>query len=79
MASPRPSKATPPVERDLAVRMFEVMALMRAVEDRMVTMYRQGELLGSLYTGHWHKAIAVGTASTSASRSTSPSRAWWCR
>src|SRR6266699_2101728 len=43
--------------------MFEVMALMRAVEDRMVTMYRQGELLGSLYTGHWHEAIAVGTAS----------------
>ena len=52
-----------PVERDLAIRMFEVMALMRAVEDRMVTMYRQGELLGSLYTGHWHEAIAVGTAS----------------
>ena len=49
-------------ERDLAIRMFEVMALMRAVEDRMVTMYRQGELLGSLYTGHWHEAIAVGTA-----------------
>lgn len=51
------------VERNLAVRMFEVMALMRAVEDRMVTMYRQGELLGSLYTGHWHEAIAVGTVS----------------
>jgi TPP-dependent pyruvate/acetoin dehydrogenase alpha subunit len=51
------------VERDLAIRMFEVMALTRAVEDRMVTMYRQGELLGSLYTGHWHEAIAVGTAS----------------
>jgi len=38
------------------------MALHRAVEDRMVSMYRQGELLGSLYTGHWHEAIAVGTA-----------------
>ena len=54
--------ATPAVRADLAVRMFEVMALMRAVEDRMVAMYRQGELLGSLYTGHWHEAIAVGTA-----------------
>jgi len=67
MPSPRTPARTrepkPPVERDLAVRMFEVMALMRAVEDRMVTMYRQGELLGSLYTGHWHEAIAVGTAS----------------
>ena len=37
----------PPVERDPAIRMFEVMALMRAVEDRMVAMYRRGELLGS--------------------------------
>jgi hypothetical protein len=37
----------PPVERDLAVRLFEVTALMCAVEDRMVTMYRRGALLGS--------------------------------
>src|SRR5436190_1443906 len=57
-----PMTNTSVAERDLAIRMFEVMTLMRAVEDRMVTMYRQGELLGSLYTGHWHEAIAVGAA-----------------
>ena len=51
------------VDRDLAVRMFEVMVLTRAVEDRMVAMYRGGDLLGSLYTGHWHEAISVGAAS----------------
>jgi TPP-dependent pyruvate/acetoin dehydrogenase alpha subunit len=44
--------------------MFEVMVLTRAVEDRMVAMYRGGDLLGSLYTGHWHEAISVGAAST---------------
>src|SRR4051794_41351921 len=49
-------------ERDLFRRIFEVMALHRAVEDRMVSMYRQGEMLGSVYTGHWHEAIAVGAA-----------------
>ena len=38
--------------------------LTRAVEDRMVAMYRGGDLLGSLYTGHWHEAISVGAAST---------------
>jgi TPP-dependent pyruvate/acetoin dehydrogenase alpha subunit len=43
--------------------MFEVMVLTRAVEDRMVAMYRGGDLLGSLYTGHWHEAISVGAAS----------------
>src|SRR3954453_11821202 len=49
-------------ERDTFLRIFEVMALHRAVEDRMVSMYRQGEMLGSVYTGHWHEAIAVGSA-----------------
>jgi TPP-dependent pyruvate/acetoin dehydrogenase alpha subunit len=56
--SRRPESA----DRDLYRRMFEIMALQRAVEDRMVSMYRQGEMLGSVYTGHWHEAIAVGTA-----------------
>jgi pyruvate dehydrogenase E1 component alpha subunit len=38
------------------------MILTRAVEDRMVAMYKGGDLLGSLYTGHWHEAISVGAA-----------------
>jgi TPP-dependent pyruvate/acetoin dehydrogenase alpha subunit len=50
-------------DKQLLLRIFETMALMRATEDRMVSMYRSGDLLGSLYTGHWHEAIAVGTAS----------------
>lgn len=50
------------VDRELYLEMFRVMALHRATEDRMVSMYRQGEMLGSVYTGHWHEGIAVGTA-----------------
>lgn len=61
-AGARRREATPALDRDLYLRMFRTMVLHRAVEDRMVSMYRQGELLGSLYTGHWHEAIAVGTA-----------------
>ncbi len=49
-------------DRELCRRLFEGMVLMRAVEDRLVTLYRQGELPGSVYTGHGHEAIAVGTA-----------------
>lgn len=55
------SKNEMTADHELYRRMFRTMALQRAVEDRMVSMYRQGELLGSLYTGHWHEAIAVGT------------------
>src|SRR4051812_30710405 len=49
-------------DKKLYLKMFRYMALQRAVEDRMVSMYRQGEMLGSVYTGHWHEAIGVGTA-----------------
>ena len=53
-------------ERDpeLLQRIHRIMVLTRAVEDRMVAMYKGGDLLGSLYTGHWHEAISVGAAST---------------
>jgi TPP-dependent pyruvate/acetoin dehydrogenase alpha subunit len=50
-------------DQDLLRRIHQVMVLTRAVEDRMVAMYKGGDLLGSLYTGHWHEAISVGAAS----------------
>jgi len=57
-------KANALTGRDHALmrRIFETMVLTRAVEDRMVAMYKGGDLLGSLYTGHWHEAISVGAA-----------------
>lgn len=60
----KPKQDTISVEQDadLLRRIYEVMVLTRAVEDRMVAMYRGGDLLGSLYTGHWHEAISVGAA-----------------
>jgi TPP-dependent pyruvate/acetoin dehydrogenase alpha subunit len=60
-------KAAPSVaerDQDLLLRIHRIMVLTRAVEDRMVAMYKGGDLLGSLYTGHWHEAISVGAAST---------------
>src|SRR6201995_4289113 len=60
-----PDRADPLPSRDkkLLIQILETMVLTRAVEDRMVSMYRSGDLLGSLYSGHWHEAISVGTAS----------------
>jgi TPP-dependent pyruvate/acetoin dehydrogenase alpha subunit len=60
-----PGPAVPAItDRDpeLLRRIYETMVLTRAVEDRMVAMYRGGDLLGSLYTGHWHEAISIGAA-----------------
>ncbi|WP_396909263.1 thiamine pyrophosphate-dependent dehydrogenase E1 component subunit alpha [Mycolicibacterium sp.] len=58
------SSGPAPAERDpeLLKRIYEKMVQTRAVEDRMVAMYKSGDLLGSLYTGHWHEAISVGAA-----------------
>lgn len=50
-------------DRDLLLRIHQIMVLTRATEDRMVAMYKSGDLLGSLYTGHWHEGISVGAAS----------------
>jgi pyruvate dehydrogenase E1 component alpha subunit len=57
-------RADPPPrpDKELLLKLLEKMVLTRAVEDRMVSMYRSGDLLGSLYSGHWHEAISVGTA-----------------
>lgn len=38
------------------------MKLQRAVEDRVVALYKQGEIVGGVYTGHGHEAIGVGSA-----------------
>lgn len=55
----RPGDGLP--DADLCRRIFEGMVLMRATEDRLVALYRQGELPGSVYTGHGHEGIALGT------------------
>jgi TPP-dependent pyruvate/acetoin dehydrogenase alpha subunit len=68
MAASTKTKSTPEAsslaQRDpeLLKRIYEKMVQTRAVEDRMVAMYKSGDLLGSLYTGHWHEAISVGAA-----------------
>src|ERR1700754_2078507 len=65
-AKRKPADRADPVtgrDKDLLLKILETMVLTRAVEDRMVSMYRSGDLLGSLYSGHWHEAISVGTAS----------------
>jgi len=41
-------------------KLYEGMVRARAFEDRMHSMYRSGDLLGSYYSGNYHEAISVG-------------------
>lgn len=47
---------------DRLLEMFRYMKLQRAVEDRIVNLYKRGEIVGGVYTGHGHEAIGVGSA-----------------
>lgn len=44
------------------VGLLRHMVLMRAVEERAATLYRQGKVPGSFYDGHGQEAVSVGAA-----------------
>lgn len=48
-------------EPDFLKKLYDGLIRARAFEDRMHSMYRAGDLLGSYYSGNWHEAISVGT------------------
>lgn len=52
----------PDVDRDLDVSLFRQMAFIRAFEERVNTLYRQGNIRGPAHLALGHEAIAVGVA-----------------
>jgi TPP-dependent pyruvate/acetoin dehydrogenase alpha subunit len=57
-----PAPPPVPVSDDLALELYYYMVLTRGMEERALTLYRQGKLPGSYYTGRGQEAIAVGMA-----------------
>jgi TPP-dependent pyruvate/acetoin dehydrogenase alpha subunit len=51
------------IKRDDLRQMYYYLHLTRAVEDRITALYRQGRIVGGVYTSHGMEAIAVGYAS----------------
>jgi pyruvate dehydrogenase E1 component alpha subunit len=48
---------------DLDVRLYRAMAFVRAFEERVETLYKQGRVRGPAHLGLGHEAIAVGVGS----------------
>jgi pyruvate dehydrogenase E1 component alpha subunit len=48
--------------RDDRANLFRFMVMMRAAEERAITLYRQGKVPGSFYDGCGQEAIGVGAA-----------------
>src|SRR5574337_281600 len=51
------------IKRDDLLQMYHYLRLTRAVEERVTALYRQGRIVGGVYTSHGMEAIAVGYAS----------------
>ena len=51
------------VKRDDLLDMYYYLRLTRALEERITALYRQGRIVGGVYTSHGMEAIAVGYAS----------------
>jgi TPP-dependent pyruvate/acetoin dehydrogenase alpha subunit len=54
-----PASDVPSVSRDMRRRLFELMLLQRLTEDRVLALYRQGRVAGSVYTGRGQEAVAA--------------------
>lgn len=51
------------IKRDDLLQMYHYLRLTRALEERVTALYRQGRIVGGVYTSHGMEAIAVGYAS----------------
>src|SRR5438094_7925080 len=51
------------VKRADLLQMYYYLRLTRTLEDRVTALYRQGRIVGGVYTGNGMEAIAVGYAS----------------
>lgn len=54
-----PAVDSPSVSRDTRMRLFHLMLLQRLVDDRIMALYRQGRILGSVYTGRGQEAVGA--------------------
>ncbi|GKS60065.1 pyruvate dehydrogenase [Nitrospira sp.] len=58
-----PSADVRGIKRSDLLQMYYHLRLTRSLEDRITALYRQGRIVGGVYTSHGMEAIAVGYAS----------------
>src|SRR5881628_298219 len=56
------ARAAGELTRDDRVALLRYMLLMRGIEERAMTLYRQGKVPGSFYDGFGQEAVSVGAA-----------------
>jgi TPP-dependent pyruvate/acetoin dehydrogenase alpha subunit len=56
---PRPCIEAEAVSPEIRLELFRLMLLQRHAEDRIMALYRQGRIVGSVYTGRGQEAVAA--------------------
>jgi TPP-dependent pyruvate/acetoin dehydrogenase alpha subunit len=56
-----PAEPQPSVAREEALELLRLMLLQRLFEERVLALYRQGRIAGSVYTGRGQEAVAAGS------------------
>jgi pyruvate dehydrogenase E1 component alpha subunit len=54
-----PADEAPDVPADIRLRLFHLMLLQRLAEERIMALYKQGRIAGSVYTGYMQEAVAA--------------------
>ena len=55
-----PCIEAPEVSAETRLELFRLMLLQRYTEERIMALYRQGRIAGSVYTGYMQEAVAAG-------------------
>ncbi len=55
-----PAGEAPGVPRETRLALFRLLLLHRLAEERVIALYRQGRIAGSVYTGRGQEAVAAG-------------------
>lgn len=56
-----PTIAARSVPPEIRIQLFRLMLLQRYAEERIMALYRQGRIAGSVYTGYQQEAVAAGS------------------
>ena len=62
LVHPQQEATAPALTRDDRTSLLRYMLLMRATEERALTLYRQGKVPGSYYDGRGQEAVSVGSS-----------------
>lgn len=60
--APRQTLASTSLSRDAQLEIYRLLQLNRRVEDRLTNLYRQGKVVGGLYSSRGQEAVSVGSA-----------------